>query len=129
MSLNLKDTAQEAQAPQPEAVVLLELALYERYNRAGVLYTQKTEDGKPRAYRFKLSDARVLLREVEEGTGRPIWVRAKPKAQVTTDPREADEVAELAPIQAEGSELSARVDVGSAEELAELGLGDDEVQV
>lgn len=129
MSLNLKNEAQASQAAQPEATVLLELALYERYNRAGVLYTQKTEDGKPRAYRFKLSDARVLLREVEDGTGRPIWVRAKPKSQVEADPREAPELGELAPIHAEGTELSARVDVGSEEELAELGLGGDEVQV
>lgn len=134
MAMTVNEEVKSSTPAVAPTLILLELAFFERYNRAGVLYTRKTEDGKPRAYRFTLEQARVLLREVEDGTGRPIWVRAKPKAKVE-DPETFDSQ-DLKPLEAihpSGHELSARADVGTDDELREL-LGDslddlDEVQV
>jgi hypothetical protein len=54
----------------------LELVLYQRYHRGGKLYERDN------AYRFNLKSAEILLAEVEDGTGRPVWRRYKPKPVV-----------------------------------------------
>ena len=66
-----------AVAAKPEPVQVktldLELVLYTRYYRGGTLYE------KGNAYRFKADQAEILLEEVEQDTGRPIWRRYKPQ--------------------------------------------------
>ncbi len=49
----------------PEEIVQLELAIYERYTRAGVLYVKQNDKGQQQIYGFTKSQAFILLQEVE----------------------------------------------------------------
>jgi hypothetical protein len=70
------ESAQTAPTPAAPATVDLELVLYARYYRGSALYERE------QAYRFTAEQAEILLAEVEDNTGRPVWKRYKPKPVV-----------------------------------------------
>ena len=66
-------------APLPEVKIQLELAMYDRYSRGDKLFVKRDETtDRPVAYGFTQAQARILLQEVEEPSGRPIWRRPRP---------------------------------------------------
>lgn len=78
LATDKKEAAPVVAQKAPE-FVLLELAFYKRYTRGVHGKTFEADN----AYRFTKEQAEVLLQDVEEVSGRPIWRRYKPKA----DPR------------------------------------------
>lgn len=120
-------------APTPVAAaaktLLLELALYQRYATDGRIYEAGT------VYEFTEAVALEKLQETEEA-GRPLWklhktrkagegeapVQAKTPVKVDLTPAPAPD-GTAAVTEAEGSK---RLEVGSEEELKELGLKDDD---
>lgn len=125
-----KTPAAKAPAVPPVAAavktLLLELALYQRYSTDGRIYEAGT------VYEFTNSVALEKLQESEE-SGRPLWKLHKtPKtADVETPvPKVKTVVVDLtsAPT-ADGTaavvedKAGTRIEIGSEEELAELGLG------
>ena len=120
--------ASKAATPVAAAVktLALELALYQRYSTDGRIYEAGT------VYEFTDSVALEKLQEVEE-SGRPLWKLHKtpkvaegeapaPKAKTVkvdlTPAPAADGTATIAEDKA-----GKRIEIGSEEELAELGLG------
>jgi hypothetical protein len=97
-----------------------------------VLYTAKTDDGRPRHYLFTIPQARILLAEVDDVDQRPIWRRARKVvteverfvdrsqavvtdgSRVNVQPIEQDDTARL------GLDNSRRLEDGTDDELAEL---------
>lgn len=134
MALNAPQSTTSAtaqpQAPRPPQTIVLELAVYERYNRGKQLYTRLTDDGKPQHYKFTIDQARILLSETDEATGRPVWRRPR---QVVT-PRQAqivastpqvfdatsDRVPEPEEDDTQGLGLPARLDDGSDDEISDI---------
>jgi hypothetical protein len=122
----------QPQEPVQEQKVALELAIYQRYTRKDVLYTAKTDDGRPRHYLFTIPQARILLAEVDDVDQRPIWRRARKVvteverfvdrsqavvtdgSRVNVQPIEQDDTARL------GLDNSRRLEDGTDDELAEL---------
>lgn len=99
--------------------VELELWLFQRYHRGGVLYEAEM------AYRFTEEQAELLLRECEEGTGRPIWRRYTPKPiQQVRDSgvKNVRDATQNRVTSQEDVEFSGarRIDVGSEEEFREV---------
>lgn len=109
-------------APAPTAVqkILLTLGLYQRYSDAGVLY----EKNKVYAFDFETGTNKLQ----EEDNGRPIWrVYKEVKTEDATadnKPVIVDMTAARAPANLGASSLTAKgLEIGSDDELAELGLG------
>lgn len=113
----------QASAKPPVAVntTVLELAMYKLYTWGGYTY----EKGKP--YRFKNSDAMILLGEMD--TGRPVWkiyrpppVKQAPKNEIV----DATMIAAPTPVDEFGQPLMSsddpakRIDVGSDDEIADI---------
>lgn len=109
-------------APAPTAVqkILLTLGLYQRYSDAGVLY----EKNKVYAFDFETGTAKLQ----EEDNGRPIWrVYKEVKSEDATaanKPVIVDMTAARAPANLGAAAITTKgLEIGSDEELAELGLG------
>lgn len=119
MAVTMKPEAQAAK-PAPQKFVELELWLFQRYHRGGVLYEKEM------AYRFTEEQAEVLLRECEDGTGRPIWRRYVPKPiQQVRDSgvknvRDATQNKVADQADQEFAAPANRLDVGSEEEFREI---------
>jgi hypothetical protein len=80
------DTVPSSKVEQP--TIELELAIYDRYSRQGVLYVAQTEDGRPQTYRFTTPQAKIVLQDVDDVSGRPIW--RKPRKRVTEVQKQVD---------------------------------------
>src|ERR1017187_10721695 len=74
-----KKVVKETPVVQQEDGVLLELSLYNRYNRHGKHY-EKGTGNQPIVYRFTKDAAVILLGEVDNG--RPVWRVHKVKTAV-----------------------------------------------
>lgn len=120
--------APKAQAPVAAAVktFLLELALYQRYATEGRIFEAGT------VYEFPEADALEKLQETEE-SGRPVWkIHKTPKVgegEVAPKPKVVKVSAPAASVEGTAAVVEdkgiKRLEVGSEEELAELGLGSD----
>lgn len=124
-------TAAAPAAPQQVQKVALELAIYQRYTRAGVTYVKTAENGQDKAYLFTPANAAILLEEVDDTTGRPIWRRYRPRRtevqrQIDMSKPQLEDTAEagIAPIVGEDLELRGanadperRLEDGSDDEL------------
>ena len=119
-----KAAATQAPAAAPAApsdITKLTLAIFQRYSRGGILY----EAGK--VYGFTAEQAEVLL--AEEDDGRPIWRKYRaPKVEDGSTPKEPEvilqterELPVLNPVEA----VNGRLEVGTEDELKELGLTGD----
>lgn len=130
---NTSKASEAAKSAKPSVAaavttMVLELALYQRYATDGRIY----EAGVP--YEFEQSVALEKLQEAEE-SGRPLWklhktkkaaegeapVAAKVPVKVDLTPKPVDGA--VAVTEAAGSK---RLEVGSEDELKELGLKDDD---
>ena len=118
-----KDKAEQLPLPAvPVNTTVLELALYTIYTWGGITY----EKGKP--YRFKSSDALILL--AEQDTGRPVWKLHKPqrpKAAPRTDVVDATMITAPTPVDEFGASVLSptqgqqkRIDVGTDDEIADI---------
>lgn len=116
-----KLTEAKPQSPVAQQTTVLELALYKIYTWGGVTY----EKGKP--YRFKNSDAMVLL--AEQDTGRPVWRLyrpEKPKQAPKNEIVDATNIKAPTPLDEFGTPLSVaaleqkRIDVGDDSEIADI---------
>lgn len=130
MSVNTKSTAKTAAAAKTEAaapaaapvkkqLLLLVLAMYQRYSDAGTLYE------KNKVYAFDVETGTAKLQE--EDNGRPIWrvyKEAKPEdAAGEAKPAIVDMTQPKAVVQEGAATATAKgLELGSAEEEAELGL-------
>jgi hypothetical protein len=118
MALKTEKTV-EASAPTTASRVettVLELALYKNYTWGNVTY----EKGKP--YRFRNSDAMVLL--AEHDTGRPIWriyQKPKPRQAPRNEIVDATSVTATLPVEEPmGLKTEKRIDVGTDDEIADI---------
>lgn len=130
-----KEVSTSAAKAEP-AKVRLELALYERYTRMGYLYTKKDDQGRNRVYLFTQEQALILLQEVEESTGRPIWRRPRDHKEtqklqeISQAPVEFDATGDktlAAPVDSGPvveAKPEARIEVGSEDELRGI-LGEE----
>lgn len=130
---NTSKASEAAKSAKPSVAaevttMVLELALYQRYATDGRIY----ESGVP--YEFEQSVALEKLQEAEE-SGRPLWKLHKTKKTAEGEAPVAAKVpvkVDLTPKPVDGSVAvtedsgSKRLEVGSEDELKELGLkGDD----
>jgi hypothetical protein len=114
----------------PVQTVVLELAIYQRYMRAGVLYTKQDPNGRDQHYTFTIQQAQTLLTEVDDVDGRPIWRRPRPKKTLAEQQIDLSKPAvrpvQLAPIiPLEQDDTAAlgradRLDDGADEELNDI---------
>jgi hypothetical protein len=108
-------------AGAPIEITKLTLAIYQRYSRGGILY----EAGK--VYGFTAEQAETLLAEEDEG--RPIWRKYRaPKVEDSAASKEPEviiqterELPVLNPVEV----VNGRLEVGTEDELKELGLPGD----
>lgn len=122
----IKVSKQDAVAP--EATVVLDLAVYERYNRLGELYEKGV------GYVFSQEQANVLLAEQEADSGSPVWkiYVSKKAAEVERAPREPEPVDKTRAVVEvlESEEMpgkTRRIDIGDDSEIEELlGNADDD---
>lgn len=137
MAVDVKPKAQEAKAeaaiPVPERKIQLELTIYTRYTRAGHLYE------KDKVYEFNESQADILMQEVEEASGLPLWRKYKPRPT----PKEVRiEEGRRALVDATGDHVVKQervaapdgqvrgIQVGSDDELSDIpGLNDNAVEI
>jgi len=123
MALKSAEKPEEAPAvANPHAnTTVLELALYKIYTWQGVTY----ERGKP--YRFKNSDAMILLGEHDHG--RPVWRIYTPPTKKSAPRNEivdATRVQAQLPVDEFGTVLVApdttkkRIDVGTDDEISDI---------
>lgn len=68
-----------ANKPPVEQTVVLELAIYQRYTRQGTLYTKLNDKGRDQHYGFTTRQAAILLQEIDDVDGRPVWRRPRVK--------------------------------------------------
>lgn len=131
-------TKEVVKAPEAPVTIVLELAIYTRYWRSANRRLYDNEH----AYRFTEEQARILLAEKEEDTGRFIWKRYKPKptaASLQPVPEghkaiieTADSITEITRPDADIDQLGSipkRLDIGSDDELREAGIELDSVPV
>jgi hypothetical protein len=109
-------------APVQEYIIL-ELAYYKRYTR-GVTGTPYEAD---KAYRFKAEQAAILLEEVEEPSGRPIWRRYKPKTnpqriKVPEGHKQTMDAASdiIKPLESPDTAITKGIQIGSDDEIKEI---------
>lgn len=108
------------EAPSQPETVILELALYKIYTWRGIRY----EEGKP--YRFKASDAMILL--AEHDVGRPVWRLYRPeKPKVAPKKEIVDATAVHVPLPIEdplvltdANAPQKRIDIGDESEIADI---------
>jgi hypothetical protein len=106
--------------PIPDDTVLLELAMYTNYTWGGNTYEQG------QAYRFKRSEAMILLSEHD--LGRAIWQihrPARPKQTPKNLVVDATEVTAIRTRQSieqvlKGTPTQKRIDVGTDDEIADI---------
>jgi|ERR1017187_196248 hypothetical protein len=130
-----KKVVKETPVVQQEDGVLLELSLYNRYNRHGKHY-EKGTGNQPIVYRFTKDAAVILLGEVDNG--RPVWRVHKVKTAVqlrNDDPKAIHDMtsADLKP-QPDNDAIvkidQGTIEIGNDEEIASiLGKTDDEGEV
>jgi len=127
MALKTEKTV-DASAPPPVSRVettVLELALYKNYTWGNITY----EKGKP--YRFRNSDAMILLGEHD--TGRPIWrIYQKPIPRQAPRNEIVDATSITAPLPIEepgGLKTEKRIDVGTDDEIADILNRDGDITV
>lgn len=119
MALKTEKKAEVPDEPVPTTTVL-ELALYKVYTWGLNTY----EQGKP--YRFKNSDAMVLL--AEQDTGRPVWKlyrKPVPKQAPKTEVVDATMVHAPVPVEefvlkANGTVGPKRIEIGDDSEIADI---------
>jgi len=136
-----KDLTQNAVAVKaveaaPEDKVLLELRLYKRYNRHGILYEKKDASGNPLVYKFSKKQAIVLLGETDDG--RSIWRVWRPKSKEAPKPipkpvdmsapiiKDATNVEIHATSSDDPVSTGQRIDIGNDEEIESI-IGTGEV--
>jgi hypothetical protein len=120
----------------PNGMVALELAIYKRYTRAGKLYTDE------QYYLFTTEQAEVLLQELEDHTGRPLWKRYRPKKTERQIEHEAGRKVAfdaskdgVRPMSRDAEELEAMnrgvIEIGEESELSDIPglLNDDSVEI
>lgn len=115
----------KAVAPEADTSVVLELFNYKRYVRVDTLY----EKGVP--YRFTAAQALILMDEVDEVTGTPVWKRYKSPQQrqvVVREVQPQDMTAQkvVAPDMSESTDPSKRIEIGDDSDLAGLLPNDEE---
>ncbi len=121
--------AATAAAPAAPTTVDLELVLYARYYRGGALYERE------QAYRFTTEQADILLAEVEDGTGRPVWKRYKAKPPVQRPDSGVKNIVNAQSFDVkhlsdrDNAFVGQRINVGDDSEIADLLPQDDGVVV
>jgi hypothetical protein len=104
--------------------VSLELAIYKRYTRGGLLYESD------KFYNFTAEQASILLQETEDNTGRPIWRRYKAGqqkvvTQVVNEKKGVDATGDkIVPDQRDAEDLEAmglkKIEIGSDDEISDI---------
>lgn len=125
MALTIKDpkpAKDDTPAVTEPKTVDLELRAYNRYVRNDVLYE------KGQAYRFTQDQAEVLLEEVDDVNGRPIWGRWKPVSKRMVVEREVTPKDmtwdSITPAPVADEVATKGIDIGDDSEIADL-LKDD----
>lgn len=115
------DSKPAVKGESPAKTIDLELVTYKRYHRGGRLYVAE------QAYRFTEVQAAILLEEVDNSSGRPVWRRYKPKSAASVPELGIKKVTDSTTAKVERiaddemlSEAPKRIDIGSDAEIADI---------